>query len=219
MEVIELLMYGKMNIGDIDQFLQFMISNDFDIIHEIRRFKSLVTNPLAFGNLFMPNLPHLNGHTFRNYVSANYTGIAVHSHWDKGVYKGAVMVKEAMVGFILDQCERLNHIELIALPSQNINQLWDLYEETLEFDQKCPICLSTESFGLQFILLENCRHTVCLSCHLGMARTENGSLIHQRCSICRTESKVFFCKSICEQRLREKYYDNPVYRNNLRLKN
>ena len=184
MEVIELLMYGKMNIGDIDQFLQFMISNDFDIIHELRRFKSEVTNPLAFGNLFLPNLPHLNGHTFRNYVSANYTGIAVHSHWDNSQkYKGAVLVKEAMVGFILDQCERFNNIELIALPSQNINQLWELYEKTLEFDQKCPVCLSTESFGLQFILLENCRHTVCLSCHLGMARTENGSLIHQHCAM------------------------------------
>ena len=91
------------------------------------------------------------------------------------------------------------------LPSQSINQLWDLYEETLEFEQEYPICNLIESSGIQFILLENCRHTVCLSCHLGMARTENGNLIHQRCAMCREESKVFFCKSICEQRIREKY--------------
>lgn len=93
------------------------------------------------------------------------------------------MVKESIVGFIRDQLERLNHIELIALPSQSINQLWDLYEETLEFDQECPICNLTESSGIQFILLENCRYTICLSCHLGMARTENGSLIHQHCAM------------------------------------
>ena len=47
MDVIELLMYGKKNIGDIDQFLQFMNSNDYDILLEITCFKSSITNPLA----------------------------------------------------------------------------------------------------------------------------------------------------------------------------